>query len=362
MVDRYKNQIILPGFGKEKQNLLADKRVLVVGAGGLGCEAIKGLAAAGIGKLIILDGDHIENSNLQRQWLYCPEHVGRLKAEVAAECITHQFPVDCHAIAHYLTENNALELLSSADLVLDCTDNRETRILIDSVCFASGVPWIYAALHQTEAYWCFMNHPEASLKLCYRDLYPEVSASLSGCSEQGVFSLLPAIVGLHQATMAVRYLSGWHKQLMPGLFHYNLIAGKLRFFKLQSTILDTPTEERSAQQQNNNGAIMDHLQLRKLMDDSAEWLYLIDIRPVGEEPVLSYNSHLFPWDPSEEFSDVIKQQAGHYVLFCGSGKRSAAFLRYLSERMPAANVHSLEGGIRKEENFKIIQEHFINHA
>lgn len=362
MGDRYRNQIIISGFGKEKQDLLAGKRVLIVGAGGLGSEATRGLAAAGIGELKIIDGDRIETSNLQRQWLYGPQDVGRNKAEVAANRIEQQFPVRCIAFPRYLSEDHASELVTSADLVLDCTDNLATRRLIDRVCYAAGVPWIYAALHQTEAYWCFMNHPEASLKVRYDNLFPEKESSEAGCHEQGVFSLLPAITGLHQATLAVRYLSGWHNQFPPGLFHYNLPAGRLHFFNLRSFDGETLHTNKPSPPLKNEEAIMNPIQLRSLVNGSLDSLFLIDIRPVGEEPVLSYNSRVFAWDPAEDLSPALRQKTGHYVLFCGSGKRSASLLSYLSEQMPAANLYSLEGGIRKEENFRLIQEYLNKHA
>src|ERR1700744_1685605 len=146
---RYSCQIALPGFGKVAQQLLAAAKVLVVGAGGLGCPVTQYLAAAGIGTLSIADNDVVSTGNLHRQVLFGPADAGLKKAVVAAERLKQQNPgIRVEGHDQRVTSTNIMALVGQYDVVVDCTDNFETRYLLNDACVLSGIPLVYGAIYQ----------------------------------------------------------------------------------------------------------------------------------------------------------------------------------------------------------------------
>src|SRR6478672_4278796 len=145
MMKRYERQILLPEIGISGQQKLSEAKVLMIGAGGLGCPVVQNLAAAGVGCIGIVDGDSVEETNLHRQFLYSADDIGKNKAEIAANVISHQNP-EIKVIPYfvYFTEENAFEVVSDYQIIVDCTDNVMTRYLINDVAMAKGIPMVYA--------------------------------------------------------------------------------------------------------------------------------------------------------------------------------------------------------------------------
>ncbi|EKM57902.1 uncharacterized protein PHACADRAFT_251828 [Phanerochaete carnosa HHB-10118-sp] len=208
---RYGRQMILEGFGLAGQLKLKAASVAVIGAGGLGCSALQYLAAAGAGKLGIIDHDVVETSNLQRQILHSDEKIGLSKAVSAAQAL-NQINPGCHVIAHVcaLTSRNALEILQAYDIILDCTDNPPTRYLLSDSAVKLGKPLVSGAAQKFEGQLCTYNLGDDGP--CYRCLFPRPpSAETTGsCAELGILGAVTGVIGNLQALEAIKLIAGLH--------------------------------------------------------------------------------------------------------------------------------------------------------
>ncbi len=229
--ERYRKQLNLPEWRKAQQLRLKEASVLVVGAGGLGCGALPFLAAAGVGSITILDADVIELSNLARQVLYKTSDVGASKALKSAEALQALNPLlAITGVSENLTVENALAHIAPHDLVIDCTDNFETRYLINDTCVSLQKPFIYGAIHAWEGQFAVF-HPEGP---SYRSLFPVEPSpqEIPSCDEVGVLGVLPGIIGLFQAKEAIFYLAGFESPAQHGLMTFDLREMRLSSFKL----------------------------------------------------------------------------------------------------------------------------------
>lgn len=206
---RYSRQLLLKGFGEEQQLALKNSNVLIIGAGGLGNPAALYLAGAGVGKLIICDGDNIDVSNLQRQVIYQQGNVGQSKAEVTCEHLTGlNQEIDIEAIDEMIDAQSLDYYLPEIDLVLDCSDNLTTRYLINEKCIEHKTPLLSAAAIRYEGQLMFINPNEDGF-CCYECFYPKTKGEPSlNCSTAGVLGPILGIIGSMQALQAVKYLTG----------------------------------------------------------------------------------------------------------------------------------------------------------
>jgi len=207
MLERFSRQVLVPGFDLEGQQALACARVAVVGCGGLGNLAALYLAAAGIGFIRLIDDDVVEPSNLPRQIAFTESHLGMPKAEMLASAMTARWSaVTVDAVVKRLTAANIRQLLAEVDVVVDATDNREARLLIDVATAASRVPWIMgAALQMTGQNMLFDAEREYG---CYHCLYPQSDTAPRTCGELGVLGPVVGIIALHQALDVIKLLTG----------------------------------------------------------------------------------------------------------------------------------------------------------
>jgi len=229
--ERYRKQLNLPEWRKQQQMRLKESKILVVGAGGLGCSALPFLAAAGVGTITILDADVIELSNLARQVLYKTADVGASKALKAAEALQALNPtITIQGIAENLTAENARANIAQHDLIIDCTDNFETRYLINDTCVALEKPFVYGAIHAWEGQFAVF-HPAGP---SYRSLFPVEPSpqEIPSCDEAGVLGVLPGIIGLLQAKEAIFYLAGFESPAQKGLMTLDLRDMRLSSFTL----------------------------------------------------------------------------------------------------------------------------------
>lgn len=225
-LDRYHRQMILPQVGPEGQERLKQSSVVVVGAGGLGVPVLQYLAAAGVGRIGIVEMDRVEVSNLHRQVLYTTEDLGKPKALVAKERLLALNPlvaVDAYPVR--LTSENALEILKPYHLVVDASDNFPTRYLVNDACVLLGKPLVYGAIYQFDGQVAVFHHkaPEGEMGPCYRCLFPKPPppGSVPSCAEAGVFGVLPAVVGSLMAAEALKVLLGIGKPLAGSLLLYD---------------------------------------------------------------------------------------------------------------------------------------------
>ncbi|HEY6131983.1 MAG TPA: molybdopterin-synthase adenylyltransferase MoeB [Halioglobus sp.] len=229
---RYNRQILLHDFDVAGQERLQRSRVLVVGLGGLGCPAALYLAAAGIGELVLVDGDEVELSNLQRQIAHTSNDIGTNKARSAAAAIAALNPeVKLDVIERRLKESAMPALISRVDLVVDATDNYPVRFALNRACIAAGVPLVSAAAVRSEGQVAVFDPRRGGP--CYRCLYTEgdMDTALS-CSESGVLAPLVGVIGSLQAMEALKVLSGFGESLRGKLLVLELRTMEIRLLEL----------------------------------------------------------------------------------------------------------------------------------
>ena len=235
-LDRYSRHLRLPQVGIEGQRRLAQARVLVVGAGGLGSPAAYYLAAAGVGTLVLADDDVVDRSNLQRQILHTDARIGVPKVESARIALTALNPrLAVEAAAVRVTADNVESLVRDADVVVDGADNFPVRYLLSDACVQLRKPLVYGAVHrfegQASVFDAGRRRGEAP---CYRCLFPEPPApeDAPNCAEAGVLGVLPGVIGLLQATEALKLILGLGQPLAGRLLHFDALSMRFRETRL----------------------------------------------------------------------------------------------------------------------------------
>ncbi|WP_158798554.1 HesA/MoeB/ThiF family protein [Pedobacter sp. L105] len=357
---RYQRQILLKEFGLSGQEKLYKAKVLVIGAGGLGCPILQYLAAAGIGTLGIVDHDVVELSNLHRQILYTVADVGRLKADCAAERLS-QFNPDIEIIPYplQLTNQNAALILSKFDLVIDGSDNFPTRYMVNDACVLLHLPLIYGALSEYEGQVAIFNVAGADgNRVNYRDIFPNPPkpGEVLNCAEAGVLGVLPGIIGTLQASEAIKLISGTGEPLVNQMLIYNLHNNQTYKINLKPA----GDEEKSGPSDLDSFLQTDYdwfcgfksggsevkeissVAFREMMHNND--YTVIDVREPEELPVASGFEHIrLPLSVLRKQVPLIDKDK--VILFCHSGVRSVIAGELLMEAYPGKEFYSLKGGI-----------------
>ena len=339
---RYSCQIALPGFTESAQWLLQQAKVLIVGAGGLGCPAAQYIAAAGIGTLGIADFDTISISNLHRQILYTPRDAGLSKALIACERLQKQNP-GIKLVPHQvkITSENVMDLLQQYDIVVDGTDNFETRYLINDAAVLLGKPLVYGAIYQFEgqvAVWNVKN-ADSTFSPNYRDLFPEVDATqVPNCAEGGVIPTLAGIIGCMQANEVIKYITKTGE----------LLAGKILILDaqtLQSRIIKIGSVSKISIKQlkrTEDVPLISASELKKGLEENR--FELIDVRTERERDEYDIGGKHIPLIELEDHLDYFAGTK-EKVFYCATGKRSADAVKVVKQKYPDAKVFSLNGGL-----------------
>ncbi len=340
---RYSCQMNLPGFSKAGQLKLLSSKVLIVGAGGLGCPAAQYLAASGVGTIGIADFDDVSVSNLHRQILYTPMEVGMKKATVACNKLQDQNP-DINLFPHTgkITSANVLDLVARFDIVVDCTDNFETKYLLNDACVILGKPLVFGAIYQYDgqvAVWNVANG-DGTFSPNYRDLFPEVDgAGIPNCAEGGVIPSLAGMIGCMQANEVIKYLSGSGSLLKGRMLVFDALAMESRTIFIGDVTHTTISEIKVT-------VVVPELSVAELkLCMRHNTVELVDVRTREERAVGSLGGmHL----PIQEFGhDFSFFNSGKPVVFyCASGKRSEEAVRTVLKKFPGARVYSLTGGLK----------------
>lgn len=354
---RYHRHLLLPGFGEEGQLRLLEGRVLVVGAGGLGCPAAQYLAAAGVGTLGLADADRVELSNLQRQILYGPDDVGRAKVDVARERLHAINPdVKVEAFAERVTASNALSLLAGYDVIVDGSDNFPTRYLLNDACVLLGKPLVYGAIFRFDGQASVFDPRRGP---CYRCLHPQPPrpGEAPGCSEAGVLGVLPGLVALVQATEALKLLSGLGDSLAGRLLHYDALEMRFAEFVLpkdpacpacgeRRTITDLTDAEAFCTGESETMIPETTVQELQRRLQQREELLLIDVREPDEHAIASIEGALLiPLGSlAERLGEVAAWKDKAVVIHCHFGGRSAQAVGLLQQE-GFTKVENLRGGI-----------------
>jgi molybdopterin/thiamine biosynthesis adenylyltransferase/rhodanese-related sulfurtransferase len=356
---RYSRHLIIPEVGVEGQRRLKAARVLMVGAGGLGSPIGLYLAAAGVGRLGIVEFDVVDTTNLQRQVLHGTKDVGRKKVESARDRIRDLNP-NVEVVAHeaWLTSENALEIIRDYDLVVDGTDNFATRYLVNDACVLLGKPNVYGSIYRFEGQstvFCTADGP------CYRCLYPEPPPPglVPSCAEGGVLGILPGLVGLVQATETVKLIAGIGEPLVGRLLLVDALAMQFRTVKLRKDPRCPACGTREIRElidyqqfcgirgEDETAGVpaMTVAELDERRRGGAE-LDLVDVREPHEWDIGRIEGARLA--PLSSFADALRtfDSARDVVLYCKSGARSAKAVRQL-QAAGFRRVWNLEGGISR---------------
>ncbi len=361
-IRRYSRHLILPEVGMAGQKKIKGTSVLCIGAGGLGSPIAMYLAAAGVGRIGLVDFDEVDFSNLQRQILHGTDDVGRPKGESAKNTL-NQINPNCQVDVHktMITSENAMELIKPYDIVVDGTDNFPTRYLTNDACVLLGKPNVYGSIFRFEG--------QASVFApslggpCYRCLYPEPPppGMVPSCAEGGVLGILPGIIGCIQATEIIKLALGQGTSLVGRLMLYNALDMKFREVKLRkdpscpvcgkdptvTELIDyemfcgIQVEEQDDSENPDECTVQD---MKKALDDPSLNIKVLDVREPDEAEIAVVEG--VPMIPlsqlDERFTELDPNQ--HYYLHCKGGVRSLKALNSLREK-GFKYLKSVKGGI-----------------
>ncbi len=357
-IERYRRHLLLPEVGMAGQRRLKGARVLIVGAGGLGCPVAMYLAAAGVGRLGLVDFDRVDATNLQRQLLYRTADTGRPKLEAAAEALAAINPhveITPHPVR--LTAANALDLLGPYDLVVDGTDNFATRYLVNDACVLLGKPNVYGSIYRFEGKVSVLCAPAGP---CYRCLYPDPPPPelVPNCAEGGVLGVLPGLVGMLQATEAVKLILGQGEPLVGRLLLLDALKMSFTTLKIRRSAQcpacgDEPTIDRLVDIEQacaaegappEDGAPEISVQELHRQLERGEPLFVLDVREPHEADICRLErSTLIPLGQLPGRLAELPAE-GRIVVHCRSGGRSARAIGLLREA-GFGDVFNLTGGI-----------------
>jgi adenylyltransferase/sulfurtransferase len=372
-LQRYGRHLTLPDVGREGQEKLKASSVLIVGAGGLGSPLAMYLAAAGVGRLGIVDFDHVEASNLQRQVLYGQSDVGRPKLEAAEERLREINPhVEVERYEARLSSDNVFDVIEdgpgdrSYDLVADGTDNFPTRYLVNDACVMAGVPNVYGSIFRFEgqvSVFATENGP------CYRCAYeePPPPGLVPSCAEGGVLGVLPGLVGSMQATEAIKVLLGIGEPLVGRLLLMDALGADFRTLTLnknpdcpvcsddpeQTELIDyeafcgLPSSDSANGEPMSNAdesvpeiSVTDYAARR----ENADAPFLLDVREPHEYEITNLGGTLIPLGELEERLGELDTHRGEEVIVhCRTGGRSAEATKLLRDH--GFDAKNLRGGV-----------------
>lgn len=329
---RYNRQIILPEIGETGQQKLREARVLVIGAGGLGCPVLQNLASAGVGTIGIVDGDSVEETNLHRQLLYTLEDCGKSKAETATRKIKDLNPdvtVRTHNV--FFTTENAFEIINEYQIIVDCTDSIGVRYLINDVAVYKKIPVVYASIHKFEGQVSVFNYQSGP---SYRCLFPESEGlnNAPNCEISGVLGVLPNVLGTFQATEVLKIILEIGEVLSGKLVLYNAL-------NLQTQSIAFAKNPRAIEKGFINGSALfvssnHHENLSSeafLQKCKQKGIVLIDVRETDEKPDFKGEGIIqISLDTLSEFSSKLDKNQ-EIIIFCQTGQRSQMAMNYLKD-------------------------------
>lgn len=361
--ERYSRHLILPEVGVEGQKRLKAASVLCIGTGGLGSPLLLYLAAAGIGRIGIVDFDIVDTSNLQRQVIHGTSWVGKPKIESAKARILEINPycqIDLHPTM--LSAENALGIVEPYDIVVDGTDNFPTRYLVNDACVLLNKPNVYGSIFRFEGQATVFNYEGGPN---YRDLYPEPPPPglVPSCAEGGVLGILPGIIGVIQATETVKIVLGQGNTLSGRLLLYNALNMSFRELKLRPNpvrpviekLIDyqefcgIPQAQAAEAQQQSSMQEITVTELKQILDSGADDYVLLDVRNPNEAEIATIPGAVMVPLPDIENGDGIAKVKellnGHkLIVHCKLGGRSAKAIGILKEKAGIEGIN-VKGGI-----------------
>ncbi|MBI2915406.1 MAG: molybdopterin-synthase adenylyltransferase MoeB [Elusimicrobia bacterium] len=362
-IQRYSRHLIMPEVGVDGQEKLLQAKILLIGAGGLGSPLGLYLSAAGVGTLGIVDFDVVDFSNLQRQIIHRTEDVGRLKVDSAKERISGINPeTTVNAYPTKLSSDNILDILKMYDLVIDGTDNFPTRYLVNDACVFAKKPLIYGSIFRFDGQVSVFKTPEGP---CYRCLYPEPPppGMVPSCAEGGVLGILPGIIGVMQATEAIKIILGKGESLVGRLLLFNAMEMRFREVKIKRdpdcpVCGDHPTVRelidydqfcglgRGQESASETGPMEEVTvqELKNILDASGKKVTVLDVREPEEYSIVHLaDSKLIPLSALPTRVNEL-DTADEIYVHCKMGGRSARAVKIL-KGFGFKKVKNVQGGI-----------------
>ncbi len=358
---RYSRHLLLSEIGLEGQKKLKNANVLVIGAGGLGCPILQYLAAAGVGKIGVIDADVLEESNLQRQILYTVADIGVNKALAAQKRLVALNPlIEVLAYPYALEVSNALELFEQYDLVVDGTDNFATRYMVNDACIITNKPLVYGSIFKFEGQVAVFNYQGGP---SYRCLFPNPPApgEVPNCSEVGVLGVLPGVIGAMQANEALKIILGLGDVLSEKLLVYNALTAESLILTIQANAAvitqakamkkDFKTTSYEAfcgiKKEEKQPSILE-ISPQELADNLEQYT-LVDVRETWEQPRYETLKGIdIPLPRLVLWKDRIPKDRPVVVL-CAKGIRSKIAIEQLQTNYGYNNLINLTGGIKNWE-------------
>jgi len=359
---RYSRHLVLKEFGAEGQLKLKQARILVVGAGGLGCPALLYLAAAGVGEIGIADFDVVQESNLQRQILFSMDDIGVNKANAASKHLRALNPlISFTSYPFRLSSQNALDIVGNYDLVIDGSDNFPTRYLVNDACVLLNKPFVYGSVLEYEGhvsvFHVFRNQTYSSN---YRDLFPSPPSpnQVPNCEQAGVLGTLTGIIGSMQANEAIKLLTGIGEPLLDTLLIFESLSFETTRIKIKNkqsrseikSLIDyedfcgiSRDKNKSLKANQNPMKEVTVQELQKLLE-TGEDFQLIDVREPHEFDICNLKGELIPQGEIPHKVELISRSK-QVIIHCRSGARSGNMVTWLEKNHGFANLYNLKGGI-----------------
>ncbi len=345
--EMYSRHFSLPGFSEEKQLLLKKSKVLVIGAGGLGSPCLLYLAGAGVGKIGIVDGDQVSVSNLPRQVLFDFKSVGLKKSQQAKKRIHTLNPyIDISTYNEFLSADNIEIIFSQYEIIVDCTDNFDTKYLIDETCQKMNKPLVYSSIFQFEGQISvFHYNNDVDNNIAYRDLFPEPPSKefRESCNDAGVIGTLPGVLGTLQANEVIKIITGIGDVLSGKILVFDALSCRSSLLKLKKRELkkpiihcqaDTPLVEKAGE--------ISAADVMQWYTEGRKFA-LLDVRESEERETISLGGRHIPLPRLSESLHVLDRNLP-LVIYCKSGVRSRRAVMYLLDE-GFTNVMSLMGGV-----------------
>jgi molybdopterin/thiamine biosynthesis adenylyltransferase/rhodanese-related sulfurtransferase len=342
--ERYSRHIKLSEFGLEKQVKLKQAKVLVIGAGGLGCPVVQYLAAAGVGTIGVIDADEVSFSNLQRQILFSPKQVGELKVDAIKNWVNSFNPeITCNAINAFISVANAKTIVADYDVIIDGSDNFSTRYLVNDVCQLLNKPLVFGSIFKFEGQLTVFHYQGGP---SYRCLYPQPPAfgSVPACGDIGVLGVLPGIIGAYMGLETIKIITDVGEVLSGKLLTVNTLNNQtqiIRFEKSTSPVTELLSNYDQFCGMPEIKESISVTELSKLMERNK--VQLIDVREAHELAICSIGGKHIPMNNIPGGWEGLDANKPVYVL-CHHGMRSAMVQKWLNENtlLQAINI---EGGI-----------------
>ena len=345
---QYSRHFLLDKVGISGQEKLKNSRVLVVGAGGLGCPILQYLTAAGVGSIGIIDNDTVDQSNLQRQILFTIDDLGKSKAVCAAQRLGKLNPfVKFTVYEEFLSSKNALQIFNDYDIIVDGSDNFQTRYLTNDAAILTNKPLVFGAIFKFEGQISVFNYKNGPT---YRCLFPTPPSanSIPNCSDVGVLGVLPGIIGCLQANEVLKIICELDDILSGKLLTFNALSLKQSVIKFSKnntiTISELIDYDLFCGIEKSNQLEISSFELSQKL--KTEDIALLDVRKLMERENFNIGGTHLPLHELQQKLDDLKN-IDNIVVYCQVGQRSLVASKIILEKYPHKNVVSLKGGIQE---------------